>query len=163
MFHTQSDVSRSLRTFAWEASSMLATSFGYRNFCGADIQSHLWNYNATSVSPWFDDDVNLLGAIAVKCDEMPQISCLFRNVFNTNHTWQNDRIWRLFLFWFHQKSFTTMCELLWMPTTEWILSSRLWSVPPCRLRPPVLSDHICLAHWVVVIYRFYCSCGWSPM
>ena len=37
-----------------------------------------------------------------------------------------------------------------------ILSSRLRSVLPCRLRPPVLSDHICLAHWVVVIYRFYC-------
>ena len=26
------DVIRSLRTFSWEASSMLATSFGYRNF-----------------------------------------------------------------------------------------------------------------------------------
>ena len=49
-----------------------------------------------------------------------------------------------------------MCELSWMPTTESILSSRLRSVPPCRLRPPVLSDHICLAHWVVVICRFYC-------
>ena len=55
-----------------------------------------------------------------------------------------------------------MCELSWMPTTESILSSRLrsvpGSVPPCRLRPPVLSDHICLAHWVVVICRFYCTC-----
>ena len=60
------------------------------------------------------------------------------------------------MFWFHQKSFTTICELSWMPTTQSILSSRLRSVPPCRLRPPVLSDHICLAHWVVVIYRFYC-------
>ena len=53
----------------------------------------------------------------------------------------------------------SMCELSWMPTTESILSSRLQSMPPCRLRPPVLSDHICLAHWVVVIYRFYCSMG----
>ena len=25
-------------------------------------------------------------------------------------------------------------------------------VPPCRLRPPVLSNHTCLACWVVVIY-----------
>ena len=79
-----------------------------------------------------------------------------RNISSILQTWQNDR--RLFVFWFHQKSFTTICELLWMPTTESILSSRLRSVPPCRLRPPVLSDHICLAHWVVVIYRFYCIC-----
>ena len=79
-----------------------------------------------------------------------------RNISSILQTWQNDRIWRLFVFWFHQKSFTTICELSWMPTTESILSSRLRSVPPCRLRPPVLSDHICLAHWVVVIYRFYC-------
>ena len=81
-----------------------------------------------------------------------------RNISSILQTWQNDRIWRLFVFWFHQKSFTTiyMCELSWMPTTESILSSRLRSVPPCRLRPPVLSDHICLAHWVVVICRFYC-------
>ena len=81
----------------------------------------------------------------------------FRNISSTLQTWQNDRIWRLFVFGFHQKSFTTICELSWMPTTQSILSSRLRSVPPCRLRPPVLSDHICLAHWVVVIYRFYCS------
>ena len=81
----------------------------------------------------------------------------FRNISSTLQTWQNDRIWRLFVFGFHQKSFTTICELLWMPTTQSILSSRLRSVPPCRLRPPVLSDHICLAHWVVVIYRFYCT------
>ena len=79
-----------------------------------------------------------------------------RNISSILQTWQNDRIWRLFVFWFHQKSFTTICELSWMPTTESILSSRLRSVPPCRLRPAVLSDHICLAHWVVVIYRFYC-------
>ena len=82
----------------------------------------------------------------------------FRNISSTLQTWQNDRIWRLFVFGFHQKSFTTICELSWMPTTQSILSSRLRSVPPCRLRPPVLSDHICLAHWVVVIYRFYCTC-----
>ena len=82
----------------------------------------------------------------------------FRNISSTLQTWQNDRIWRLFVFGFHQKSFTTICELSWMPTTQSILSSRLRSVPPCRLRPPVLSDHICLAHWVVVIYRFYCIC-----
>ena len=43
------------------------------------------DYDATSVSPSFDDDANLLGAIAVKRDETPQISCLFRNVFNTNY------------------------------------------------------------------------------
>ena len=30
-------------------------------------------------------------------------------------------------------------------------------MPPCRLRPPVLSDHIYLVAWVVVIYRFYCT------
>ena len=75
-------------------------------------------------------------------------------------TWQNDQILRLFEFCFHQKSFTTICELSWMPTTESILSSWLRSVPPCRLRPPVLSDHIGLAHWVVVIYRFYCIGSW---
>ena len=79
-----------------------------------------------------------------------------RNISSILQTWQNDRIWRLFVFWFHQESFTTICDLSWMPTTQSILSSRLWSLPPCRLRPPVLSDHICLAHWVVVIYRFYC-------
>ena len=38
---------------------------------------------------------------------------------------------------------------------QWILSSRWRSVPPWRLRTPVLSDHICLARWVVVKYRFY--------
>ena len=38
-------------------------------------------------------------------------------------------------------------ELSWMHTTESILSSRLWSVPPC---------YICLAYWVVVKHRFYC-------
>ena len=79
-----------------------------------------------------------------------------RNISSILQTWQNDWIWRLFMFWFHQKSFTTICELSWMPTTESILSSRLRSVPPCRLWPPLLSDHICLAHWVVVIYRFCC-------
>ena len=83
------------------------------------VQSHLWNCDATLVSPWFDDDVNLLGAIAVKCDEMPQISCLFethltpiiqfvRYISWILQTWQNDRIWRLFVFWFHQKYFTTI-------------------------------------------------------
>ena len=87
---------------------------------------------------------------------LPPIMQFVRNISSILQTWQNDRIWRLFMFWFHQKSFTTICELSWMPTTQSILSSRLRSVPPCRLRPPVLSDHICLAHWVVVIYRFYC-------
>ena len=88
---------------------------------------------------------------------LTQIMQFVRNISSILQTWQNDRIWRLFMFWFHQKSFTTICELSWMSTTQSILSSRLRSVPPCRLRPPVLSDHICLAHWVVVIYRFYCT------
>ena len=30
-------------------------------------------------------------------------------------------------------------------------------MPPCHLRPPVLSDHIHLAIWVVIIFKFYCT------
>ena len=83
--------------------------------CGADIQSHLWNYDATSVSPWFDDDINLFGAIAVKCDEIvyfkmyvTPIIQFVEYISSILQTWQNDWIWRLFMFWFHQKYFTTI-------------------------------------------------------
>ena len=103
---------------------------------------------------------------------------------------------RLYVFWFHHKSFTTIWLSLSWWGTNWgsricvgitiqaemmisfphqIYIIYMWAVmnaynrvdfelrsmSPCRLRPPVLSKHICLAHWVVVIYRFYCSSLWA--
>ena len=69
-----------------------------------------------------------------------------RNISSILQTWQNDRIWRLFVFWFHQKSFTTIYVWTVMNAYNRVdfeflvaISASLPSATTCLERPYLLG------------------------
>ena len=72
-----------------------------------------------------------------------------RNISSILQTWQNDLIWRLFVFWFHQKPLPP-----YVSCHECLQQSRFW-VPGCDPCLPAVCDHL---SWATI---FAWPTGWS--
>ena len=132
----------------------------------ADNQSHLLSENATSVLPWFDDDTNLPGSPSNVKDFYVWIETYLdytiwcKMLCNTSNMakWPNLNPTGVLVppeMLYNHGIFQLPLTHIYITQSIW--SSRLPSVPPCCLWPPVLSNQICLACWMVVIYWFHCT------